>query len=265
MTISRVSGLILSAAAVLLTPVAARADSDLAKQLQNPVASLISVPFQFNYDDGIGASGDGNRYTVNVQPVVPISLGPDVNLISRTIIPLTVQNEIVPGTTQSGVGDILQSLFISPKNPTSWGLIWGVGPAFLLPTGDAGLSADQFGAGITGVALKQAGPWTVGILANQIWDVGGGAGATEINSTFVQPFLSYTTANAWSYTINSESTFDHVAGTESVPVNFVISKVTQIGKQPVSIGGGPRYYAKSAPGGPEGWGARFVVTFLYPK
>ncbi|WP_205589679.1 transporter [Chachezhania antarctica] len=250
---------------VCALPAVARADTDLAKQLQNPVASLISVPFQLNYDQGIGASGDGNKYTMNLQPVVPISLSPSLNLISRTIIPLAVQNDVTPGTTQSGVGDVLQSFFFSPKEPTAGGLIWGVGPAFLLPSNQTGLSADQFAAGVTGVALKQSGPWTYGILANQLWDVGGGAGATEINATYVQPFLSYTTAKSVSFTLNSESTFDHVAGTQQVPVNFMVSKVTKIGSQPVSIGGGARYYADSTPNGPDGWGARFIVTFLYPK
>ena len=155
------------AIALLLAPVPLRAQDTvagaqkLAKQLSNPVASLISVPYQFNYDEGLGASGSGQRTTMNLQPVVPISISANWNLISRTIIPFVDQRDIVPGTRQSGLGDVVQSFFFSPKEPSKGGLIWGAGPAFLLPTGETGLSADKFAAGITGVVLKQK--WTMDI------------------------------------------------------------------------------------------------------
>lgn len=258
----------LTLTAALLVPGSAFAQdaSDLAKKLSNPIASLISVPFQLNYDEGIGPAGTGRRTVMNLQPVVPISLGENWNLISRTIVPFIDQSDVVPGTSASGVGDIVQSFFFSPKQPTRGGLIWGAGPVFVLPTAtNAQLGADQFAAGITGVALKQAGPWTFGALANHVWDVGGGAGATDISTTFFQPFLSYTTPDAWSFTVNSEATYDWITKEASVPVNLVVAKIVQINGQPVSIGGGLRYWADSAPGGPTGWGARFVVTFLYPK
>ena len=237
---------------------------DLAKQLSNPIASLISVPFQLNYDEGYGPNGTGSRTTVNFQPVVPISLGAEWNLISRTVVPFIDQKNVIPGTSQSGVGDIVQSFFFSPKAPTSGGLIWGVGPVFLLPTGDTGLGADQFGAGITAVGLKQSGPWTFGALANHIWDVGGD-NATDINTTFAQPFLSYTTPNAVTYGFNSEITYDWNTDESAVPINFTVTKVTKLGPNLVSIGGGLRYWASSTTNGADGWGARLVLTFLYPK
>ncbi|WP_406647206.1 transporter [Aliisedimentitalea scapharcae] len=237
----------------------------MAKELSNPVASLISVPFQFNYDSGYGPSGSGKRTFMNLQPVVPISLGDNWNLISRTIIPLIDQQDFVPGTSQNGIGDIVQSLFLSPKQPTKGGLIWGVGPAFLLPTGGNTLGADQFAAGITGVVLKQSGPWTYGGLANHLWDVGKGSGSTDISTTFVQPFLSYTTPDAWTFTLNSETTYDWIRKDTALPVNFVVTKLVNIGDQPVSIGAGVRYWADSTTNGPDGWGARLVLTFLFPK
>ncbi len=163
--------------------VAASNAADLAKELANPVAALISVPLQLNYDHDIGPARGGKRWQLNIQPVVPISLSEDWNLISRTILPLVSQDEVFPGAgSQSGIGDIVQSVFFSPKKPTEGGLIWGVGPVLLLPTGsDDQLSAKKWGAGPTGVVLKQQGPWTYGALANHIWSIGG-SGSRDINS-----------------------------------------------------------------------------------
>ncbi|MBY6004990.1 transporter [Salipiger bermudensis] len=254
-------------AAAMLTPAAAVAqDADeLARQLANPVANLYSLPFQLNYDEGYGADGGGYRYTLNIQPVIPISLNDDWNLVSRTIVPVISQTDVIPGSSQKGYGDIVQSLFFSPKAPTAGGLIWGVGPVFLLPTGSDEYSADQFGAGLTAVALKQTGPWTFGGLVNHIWDVGGGDDATEIDASFVQPFATYGFKGGWSLTLNTELTYDWTTEQASVPINLNLAKVTTIGGTPVSIGAGVRYWADSPENGPDGWGARLTMTFMYPK
>lgn len=242
----------------------AASDAELAQQLSNPVADLISVPFQLNYDDNIGSDDDGSRWTLNIQPVVPISLNDDWNIISRTILPVVSTDGIPTGSSsQEGLGDTVQSIFFSPKQPSAGGWIWGAGPVFVLPTStDDRFGAGEWGVGVTGVALKQQGPWTFGGLANHIVDVGGDV---DINSTFVQPFVAYTTPTAWSYTLNTESTYDWEAEQWSVPVNFVVSKLTSFRNQPVSLGAGLRYWADSADTGPEGWGARLLVTFLFPK
>ena len=132
-------------------------DAELAMQLSNPVAALISVPLQLNYDQDIGPADDGDRWLLNVQPVIPFDLNDEWNLISRTILPVVRQSDIFPGAgTQTGVGDVVQSIFFSPKAPTASGWIWGAGPVLLLPTGSNDLlSTDKWGAGPTAVVLKQ--------------------------------------------------------------------------------------------------------------
>jgi hypothetical protein len=241
---------------------------DLAKKLSNPIASLISVPLQSNFDFRIGPNDDGWRYQLNVQPVIPISIGEDWNVISRTIMPIVYQNDIFPGAgDQFGLGDITQSLFFSPKAPSSFGgLIWGAGPVFLIPTAtDDLLGTEKFGIGPTAVVLKQAGPWTIGILANHIWSVAGDDDRTDVSSTFLQPFVSYTTKDAWTFTLNTESSYDWEGEQWSVPVNAQVTKLLRFGKQPVSLGAGVRYWAESPDSGPEGFGGRLIVTFLFPE
>lgn len=267
---SRRPGQMLSCAAAILlgsAPVCAQ-EADLAQKLNNPVAAMISVPFQFNYDGKIGARDQGGRTTLNIQPVVPFALNSDWNIISRTILPVISQWDVGPGTgRQFGLSDITQSLFLSPREPGPGGLIWGVGPVFRIPTAtDELLGGSRWGAGPTAVVLKQAGPWTIGALANHVWSVGGATrgGAGQVSMTFIQPFLSYTTAEAWTFALNTETTYDWANDKLTVPVNAVVSKLVKIGGQPISLFAGVRYYAITPYSGPKGFGARAGLTFLFP-
>lgn len=247
------------------SPVQAQAD-DLAQQLANPVASLISVPFQLNYDRNLGASDDGSAWRLNVQPVVPFSLNDDWNLISRTILPIVSQRDVpFRGDDAFGLGDTVQSFFFSPKTPTEGGWILGVGPALLLPTAtDDALGLDEWAIGPTAVALKQQGGWTFGTLANHLESFAGSDRA-DVSATFIQPFVSFVTAGSTTYLVNTEATYDWNREEWSVPINFGVSQLITSGRTPVSIGANLRYWATAPDGQPSGWGIRLVYTLLFPK
>ena len=239
--------------------------ADLARRLSNPVASLISVPFQQNLDFGLGADGDGARSTLNIQPVVPLSVGSDWNVIVRTILPVIYQVGVSSrGSSEFGLGDVTQSFFLSPKAPGRGGLIWGAGPVFLYPSAtDRALGTEKWGAGPTFVGLKQSGQLTYGVLANHLWSVAGADSRSDLSATFIQPFFSFTTKKATTYAINSETTYDWKRDAWQIPVNVTVTQLTRMGTQPVSVGVGARYYLDSPQGGPD-WGLRAIFTLLFP-
>jgi len=276
------------------------AAAELAKKLQNPIASLVSVPLQSNWDFGAGRTGDGLQYRLNFQPVIPMSLNAEWNVISRTIIPFISQEDVfkvplpkfpgLPGHVpeaverraekafnravkksfqidehQDGLGDITQSFFFSPKEPTSGGWVWGAGPVFQFPMAtDDLLGEEQWGAGPTLVVLKQSHGWTYGALMNHIWSFAGDNGRSDVNRTFLQPFLSYTTKTHTTFQLNAESSYDWERGQWTAPVNLGIQQLVKIGQQPVALQLGGRYYAEGPDTAPE-WGLRFTVTLLFPN
>jgi hypothetical protein len=237
---------------------------DLAKQLQNPVASLISVPFQFNWDTGIGPK-DSDRLTVNIQPVIPFSLNDNWNLISRTIIPVVYAESPADGISSDfGLGDITQSFFFSPKEPfKDW--ILGFGTVMGIPTGTSDLfRSKQFSVGPTALALQQKNGWTYGALVNHLWSVVDSDTKPDVNNTFLQPFISYTWKTSTTLGFNAESSYDWTAGEWTVPLNLTVSQLVRFGDQPVQFQFGGRHYIDVPDGGPD-WGLRFTLTFLFPK
>ncbi|EED36850.1 conserved hypothetical protein [Luminiphilus syltensis NOR5-1B] len=241
--------------------------TDIAAQLANPIASLISVPIQANYDDNFGIDDKGSVFRTNVQPVIPFSLNEDWNVISRTILPIIDQQDTpFVGYSEFGLGDVTQSLFFSPSKPTAGGWTWGAGPAFLLPTAtDEFLGAEQWGVGPTAVALKQSGPWTFGGLVNHIESFVGDDDRGDISATFLQPFVSYITPTKTTFSMNLESTYNWENTAWSVPINLQVSQLLKFGDQLMQLGAGVRYRAESPDQRPEGWGVRLNVVFVYPR
>ncbi len=241
--------------------------AELAKKLANPIASLISVPVQYNYDEKYGPNDDGHIHRVNIQPVIPFSLNDKWNLITRTIVPIVDQHDVpLKGMSETGLGDITPSLFFSPKEPGAGGWIWGVGPVFLLPTAsDKTLGGEKWGAGPTAVVLNQKGPWTFGLLANHIWSFAGDDDRGNINATYMQPFVSYITKTKTTFGIATESTYDWEGNYWSVPLIAQVAQLFKIGPQILQLSVGAKYWAASPNNGPEGWVARVQLTFLFPK
>jgi hypothetical protein len=238
---------------------------DLAKKLSNPVASLISVPFQNNTDLGIGTY-KGARNTINFQPVIPIRLSPKINMITRVVLPFMTQYNVTKeGSYQSGLADAIASAFFSPANSKN-GLTWGIGPVFLLPTAtDTMLGTKKFGIGPTAVMLWQTKGWTLGALVNQIWSVAGSKDRPDVNQLYVQPFLSYNWKSGAGVGLSSEITQNWQAGATSVYIIPTVSGVTKLGKQTIQLVIGPRIQVAAPSGGKADFGVRAVLIFVFPR
>lgn len=259
-----------AAALVAVAAVAAAAEPStegLAKQTQNPVANLISVPFQNNFNFNAGPDRE-MVWIMNVQPVIPIPLNDEWNLITRTIVPIINQPGLAPGEDDAfGMGDVNPSVFLSPAGDE--GFIWGVGATTTLPTATlSALGSGQWSMGPTAVGLWMEGPWVVGALANQQWSMVGWRD-TKFNQLLVQPFVNYNLSDGWYLTSApiitgnfSASSGDHW----TVPVGGGVGKLWRIGKVglPLNTQLVPFYNAVTPDFGPD-WQLRFQFQFLFPR
>ena len=238
--------------------------AELAKKAQNPVADLMIMPLQYNIDYGIGPA-DASQQTLKFMPVIPFSLGTEWNLITRTIIPwIDAQSPVKGGEDKSGLGDIQQSFFFTPKEPVG-GWILGAGPIIQYPSAtDDALGSEKWGAGPSFIVLKQKSGWTMGMLANHVWSFAGNEDRENVNVTFLQPFLAFTTKTYTTLSVNTESIYDWKNTQWTVPINVSLGQMIKIGKLPISLELGYRYYAEKPDNGPD-WGLRAFVKFLFPK
>lgn len=238
--------------------------AELAKELQNPVATLVSVPLQHNFDFGFGPE-ESMRYTLNVQPSLPVALSKNWSLITRSAVPVIYQESMVKGGADlAGLGDVSQSFFFSPRMKTRRGWIWGFGPAVLWPTATREVfGAEKFAAGPTAAAVQQQGGWTYGMIATHLWSYEGDLRRDEIESTLFSPFVSYTTRKFTSFGLSAEGSYDWEHSQWTTPVVANVSQLVRLHKQPMQLALGFKYYAEKPRNGPE-WALRFTVTFLFP-
>jgi hypothetical protein len=243
----------------------AESAADLAKKLSNPIASLISVPFQNNTDVGIGAY-NGSRNTLNFQPVIPIALSPKLNMITRVVLPIVSQQDITaPGVKQAGLSDAVVSAFFSPAEAKN-GFTWGVGPAILVPTAtDKLLGTEKLGVGPTAVILKQANGWTYGALVNQIWSIAGNKDRTNVNQMFLEPFVIYNWKSGAGVGGNFEITENWEGNSTTAFFNPTVSGITKLGTQMVQLSIGPRIPVSVPAGSRPDFGIRAMINFVFPK
>jgi hypothetical protein len=240
----------------------------LAKKLQNPVGDLYSFPFQSNTNFNTGPH-QGTQDILNVQPVIPIHINDDWNVITRTILPLVWQPSFQPAqTVPFGTAPITFSAFLSPKNPTN-GWLWAVGPAVQIPTiSSATLGSNVWGAGPTAAIVYMNGPWVAGALANNIWSFGGtpGRGGTRYNTFLVQPFANYNFGGGWYIGTSPIITANWLtAGNNAwtLPLGANVGRVVKIGgKLPVNLSIGA-YYNALRPEYGSTWQLRTQVTLIF--
>jgi hypothetical protein len=248
-------------------PVAAPAAHDseeLAKKLSNPISDLVSVPFQFNWEQKVGPL-ELSQFILNVQPVMPFELNTHWNLIARVIMPFIGQPPfVVNGLGENGIGDITASFFFSPRTDSEF--TWGVGPAFVLPASyQPTIGSGRWSIGPTAVALRQHDKWTYGVLVNQVWSVAGDDRRSDVNQMFLEPFLAYQATKTWTFTLQSESTADWESDTHTwtIPINFEVSKLSTFGHFPASYQFGVGGYPTHPEDGPS-WKIRAAIIILLP-
>lgn len=256
---------------VLTVSQRAKADTDVAdqvKQAQNPIANLISVPFQNNTNLNDGPERE-TLNVLNVQPVIPLSLNSDWNVITRTIIPVISAPPVTPEASRTnGIGDLLFSAFFSPK-AASHGWIWGVGPAIQAPShSDPTLGNKDWGLGPTFVVLHlEAGsPWVYGVLVNNVWSISNSR-SHAYNNGVMQPFVNYNMGRGL-YLVSSPIITVNwtAAGSQqwTVPLGGGVGKIAHLGRLPVNLQLSGYYNVARPTEGPN-WQVRTQVQFLFPK
>ena len=240
--------------------------SELAKQSQNPISTLISVPFENNATFNNGPE-DAYVDILNIKPVVPMRFGENWNLINRVIVPVIYQGERISGEGDVfGLGDITYQGFLSPAKPGKF--IWGLGPQLQMPTGMDRLTSDQWSLGPAAVGLMMPGHWVFGLLVSNVWNIGGGYdNAPDVNFFSGQYFINYNMKGGWYLTTSPIITANWKADSDdtcTVPFGGGVGRVFKIGKQPVNLKLAG-YYSVEKPDNASDWNLQTQITFLFPK
>ncbi|MHC4621913.1 MAG: neuromedin U [Planctomycetota bacterium] len=241
-------------------------EAELARATQNPVADLISLPFQNNINFEVG-DGGYTQNILNIQPVYPVHLNDQWNVITRTIVPVVHQPPLIPGTDREfGLGDVQFTAFMSPRD--SGGLIWGAGPVFRFDTAtDDTLGQEKWSAGPSVVALKIEGPWVYGALVQNLWSFAGDSDRAHINEFLLQPFINYNLPDGWYLSSSPIITCNWKADSGNrwtVPVGGGIGKIVRFGKLPVNLSCQGFYNVESPRNGAD-WTLRLQMQLLFPK
>jgi hypothetical protein len=265
---------LLAIGATFAAPVRAEMSAEeLAKISQNPVGNMISLPFQNNTNFNAGPL-KGTQNVLNIQPVIPISVNEDWNIITRTIMPVisqpafTNQSPAVGDERVNGIGDIVMSAFLSPATPG--GLIWGLGPIIQFPTNSsAELGNKNWGLGPSLVVLKldKESPWVYGALANNIWSLSGNKQGGSYNNGLIQPFVNYNFGDGVYVVSAPIITVDWKADSGqqwTVPIGGGVGKMLHFGKLPVNTSI-QAYYNVARPDDASNWSVRAVVQLMFPK
>lgn len=236
---------------------------EAAYRLADPIPNVFSLPFQLNYDRGYGSDGEGRRFTGKLQPVVPIKLSESLSYYVRTILPYEWKNN-GDGYDVDGFGVPLIETFFT--NTVTERNEFRIGPFFSAPA----LSGSKFGsqqtaAGVSWFGIIRPGDWALGLLGYQSFAIGGSDAGGTANATYLQPFLSYVTDSAWTYSLNVESTTYWDPVSISTPLNLTINRAVMLGDLPVSFAVGGRYYLTSSDDGASGFGGRAQITFILPR
>ena len=255
---------VLSFAALSVSSVEAQ-DGDLAQQAQNPIANLISVPFQNNTNFNVGPF-ENDQNILNIQPVIPFTLNEDWSLVTRWILPVVYQPPVYQGDESDlGFGNFNPSFFF--VNQVSPALMVGAGPTMLLPTNtDKSLGVDKWGAGPSAAVVWTPGKWVVGALVNNIWSFAGDSKEPDVNQFLLQYFVNYNLKHGWYLTSAPIITANWNRASDdqwTLPLGGGVGRVFNIGSQPVNMSL-QAYDNVITPEGGADWQARFQVQLLFP-
>ena len=251
---------------IIVNPPVKHDPGELAKKLANPLAKLISMPFQNNTDVGIGENHNGYKNTLNVQPVIPIKLSKKLNLITRYILPVVSQKNITgDSTSQAGLGDLNISAFFSPAEAKK-GFVWGLGPVFLVPTAtDELLGSKKFSIGPSALALLQTHGMTIGALVSQTWSVAGDEDRSDVNLLYVQPFFTYNWKSGAGVGFSAEISQNWEGDNTSIFLIPAVLGITRLGKQMIQLLIGPRFQVVSPDKNGAVFGVRAQFVLVFPK